>query len=285
MQPFIFLTVDGRGEGRFDLPSNFVGKKGNYVIDQHEDGGGNGAVFSASVRGSGAKVAIKLQRILSPVRRARFDNEIRIQSELRHPGVAELLDSGIVKLGPFDVPWSVIELGGANLRDHVERLGPVEPGRIKEMATEMASALEHLHSKDIIHRDLKPANFVWKLNGYGVLMIDFGIAKHVGEDVDGRYFKDLTGSNEFIGAQNFYSQELLAYASDKSTLVDQRSDLFQLGKVIWFCATGHVSMGTPDADDCPLNGRLHAIVSQCLLDKREKRPQSAKRLHEMLQKL
>ncbi|MFX8766462.1 hypothetical protein ABTM49_19755, partial [Acinetobacter baumannii] len=88
----------------------------------------------------------------------------------------------------------------------------------------------------------KPANFVKSFpnqdDPHPLKMIDFGIAKFIGEDVAGRPLDNFTKVGEFVGPQNWSSPELIAYADDKTVVVDQRSDLYQLGLLIWFFFTG-----------------------------------------------
>jgi eukaryotic-like serine/threonine-protein kinase len=54
-----------------------------------------------------------------------------------------------------------MELGERNLREHVQRNGPLHPDLLVSVAIEMTEALVHLHDCSVIHRDLKPDNFVW----------------------------------------------------------------------------------------------------------------------------
>jgi serine/threonine protein kinase len=137
----------------------------------------------------------------------------------------------------------------------------------KVAANDMVEAVLHIHSKGVIHRDVKPENFVVSQQHAGrVFMIDFGIAKYIGEDVAQRPLDNLTKQKEFVGPQAFCSPELLRYARDKAVLVDARSDLFQLGKVLWFMATGMVSAGIPSKRLDPFKGSLHALVSALLSD-------------------
>ena len=140
----------------------------------------------------------------------------------------------------------------------------------------LRGALDHLHAKGFVHRDIKPDNFVWVENSNTeVMMIDLGIAKRTTEDVSGRPLDIFTRTLEFVGPAFFSSPELIAYARDKTVTVDQRSDIFQLGKTIWFLATGQVSAGVPARRRCPVSGRLHSLVTRMVDDDPAGRPESA----------
>lgn len=106
-------------------------------------------------------------------------------------------------------------------------------------------------------------------------MIDLGIAKRVDEDVSARPLDRFTTQQEFVGPVFFSSPELIAYASDKSQPVDRRSDLFQLGKVLWFLATGRIAAGIPFRRDCPADGKIWDIVMGLLPDNPSDRPNHA----------
>ena len=176
----------------------------------------------------------------------------------------------------IELPWVAMDMGGSNLRRQVEAAGPITGQAFKDAAFDMCDAVAHIHEQNMIHRDIKPENFVADASRPGrLLMIDFGIAKYVGEDVDGRPFDDFTKQKEFVGPQAFSSAELLEYARDKSVVVDRRSDLFQLGKVLWFMATGIVSAGIPSRKLDPFNGPLYELVSSLLCDDPNDRLQSA----------
>lgn len=273
MGRFISLFESGRPLGQFDLPDVVVGNTGyQFRLINAVGGGGNGVVFRARPLGPlGEEIdhcAIKLLRQQDVTRRDRFANEARIMQRLDHARVAQFFDEGEVIVGSsVHVPWLAMELGERNLREHVQRFGPLPPDRLITVAVQMCEAVNHLHDRGIIHRDLKPDNFVWDGEDEdAVKMIDFGIAKLVGEDVSGRPLDQFTKQMEFVGPVFFSSPELIAYSQDKSQPVDQRSDLFQLGKTIWFLACARISAGVPAKRLCPFGGNLHAIVEALLQD-------------------
>ncbi len=291
--PFVEIH-DGRNWIRYDLPWGLTGEHGftfRLGVAVRNPKGGNGIVFRAEPQGKLAAeidtCAVKVLRRQDAARTDRFVNEIRIQKELKSHSIAQHFDNGWVDLTQnLAVPWMAMELGEANLRDHVQRLGPLRGQQVVNVGRQMCDALSHLHSKNIIHRDLKPDNFVWSgADDQSVLMIDFGIAKFIGEDVSGRPLDQFTQNMEFVGPVFFSSPELIAYAQDKSSPVDSRSDLFQLGKTLWFLACGKISAGIPSRRDCPLGGQLHNLVVELLQDSPQDRPAEAASVKEALESI
>lgn len=271
---FIELYENRRYCGKFDLPREVRGSDGGvFTLGRSKTGGGNGIVFEAQSPRYGL-CAVKLLRQQDDTRFDRFQNELRIMRMLEHPRIARFLDSGQIDFpGGYRAPWVAMELGDGNLRQHVQQKGAIRNKTLVSAGAQMCEALEHLRSKGIVHRDIKPDNFVWR--GEDLLMIDFGIAKLLGEDVSARPMDQFTRDQELVGPMFYFSPELIAYGSDKKVLVDHRSDLFQLGKVLWFVATGQVSAGIPSSRQCPFGGQLHRIVASLLHDDPNDRPNSA----------
>lgn len=295
----VFLQVPGHGSQKFDLPPSRLGStdgQRTFELKSHAGGGGNSAVFVADCYEHGRFVrrcAVKMLKQLDPTRVDRFRNEVRILKELNHDRIAAYYSEGELLLpaehhGPGGkvMPWVAMDLGGDNLRRNLDESGPFSGQRFVTAANDMCDALEHLHGQGILHRDVKPENFVFDTRSSDrIKMIDFGIAKYIGEDVAGRPFDNFTKMTEFVGPQAFSSPELLAYARDKKHPVDFRSDLFQVGKVMWFLATGVVSAGIPSRKADPFGGTLHALVSELLADDPRDRPQTLPEVRGALAKL
>ncbi len=150
-------------------------------------GGGNGIVFEAYRQNPQGELdrhcAVKMLRRQEDKRLDRFRNEARVLQELgEHQRIAPYYDYGETRVTAggqnYAVPWIAMELGGTNLRDHVNNRGPLAPRVVIETGIQVAQAIGHLHAAGFVHRDVKPANIVWEGNENGsVLMIDFGIAK------------------------------------------------------------------------------------------------------------
>lgn len=285
---WIELRENGRRIGRFDLPDTLPGPDGTiFRLYRAVRQGGNGVVFEARQE-SGADglvqtCAVKFLKERGETRVDRFNNEVRVLESLTSPRISAAFGKGEVRLGTHDVPWVAMELGAANLRDHIDRNGPLARNVLIPVLLQIVDALEHMHEYGFIHRDIKPANFVWETGGSSdVLMIDFGLAKRLGEDVSARPLDSFTRHMEFVGPVFFSSPELIAYASNKLTPVDHRSDLFQFGKVAWFLGTGTISAGVPSRRLCPAGGGLWDIVMELIADDPEERPTDAEAVRELL---
>ena len=270
------------------LPSVISGTNATFKLGKVLRQGGNGIVLEANRRAAGGdnlgKCAVKFLKHLGASRADRFQNEARVLEQLDHHRISKYFANGAIQLGPHKVPWIALELGGENLRRHVDANGPLASHVLQAVAIQAAQAIGHLHSIGFIHRDVKPENFVWDgAAPESIQMIDFGLAKRVGEDVSARPLDQFTQQAEFVGPVFFSSPELIAYATNKAESVDERSDLFQLGKTLWYLATGRISAGCPNARHCPMGGALHRLVVELLDDDPDGRPATAleveKRLH------
>lgn len=269
------LSENGRTE-RIDFPNRLelAGEGGRrFRLQKAVQSGGNGVIFEADCLlpdGSNeGLVAVKLLKDLNSVRQDRFDNEIRILRELDHPKITKCFGAGRELLGAqqIEVPWMAMSLGDENLRKHMDnRGGPLEPRKAISVCKQLCEALSHFHDKGILHRDLKPANVVWQTDEdrENIFLIDFGIAKYFDEDVSGRKMDDLTGVTEFVGPSNWASPELLEYARDKSHPVGLKSDLFQVGLILWFLTTNRIGAGIPSKRQDPTEGRIYDVVTGLL---------------------
>jgi len=284
---YIDLFEGSRPLGRYDVPQQVTSTDGRiFHLDGAAKTGGNGVVFEAREFGvgdvTGKPRAVKFLKQLSQARIDRFHNEIRVLKELNSPYISSHFASGAsdVQLpGPTtltrEIPWVAIQMGAANMRQHVEDHGPLSLAQLKSTTFGLCAAIEHLHEKGFIHRDIKPDNFVWRsATSTAPMMIDFGIAKRQGEDVSGRPMDTFTRVTEFVGPVFFSSPELIEYSKNKAHPVDYRSDIFQLGKVLWYLGTGKVSAGVPSRKECPAQGKLRDLVLQMIDDDPDYRPQS-----------
>lgn len=295
MAAYIDLFADQRRLGRFDLPQEVMGERGQrFRLTYAAFSGGNGIVFEGrrltETGGIDRVCAIKLLRQQDLVRTDRFQNEIRILKALRHPYITPFYDSGTIELDSGErilrVPWMAMDLGHHNLRYHVENSGPLSLDETLRVSKQLCEALTYFHDQGMVHRDLKPANVVWTSEARtSIQLIDFGIAKYIGEDVSGRPLDDFTRTLEFVGPVFFSSPELIAYANDKTVEVDRRSDIFQLGKLMWFIATGKISAGVPNRRNCPAGGALRDLVVELIDDDPDNRPQSVRQVMDLLERL
>lgn len=96
---------------------------------------------------------------------------------------------------------------------------------------------------------------------------------------------NVTLEDEFVGPAQWASPELIAYHRDKKHSVDARSDIFMLGKVIWYLAIGRGSAGIPSVRFCPMGGGIHRIVTACLQEHPDDRPGSVGDVEAMLREI
>jgi eukaryotic-like serine/threonine-protein kinase len=155
----------------------------------------------------------------------RFRREARAVARLSHPGIVTVIDRGEADGRQF----IVFELvGGENLKELVEREGPLPVRRALEIGLEVADALAFAHRRGIVHRDVKPQNVL--VNGEGTLKVtDFGIARSL--DVE----HGMTQTGTVLGTSNYIAPE---QASGES--VGPQTDVYSLGVVLFELLAGRV---------------------------------------------
>jgi len=210
-------------------------KVGDYIVERKLGEGGMGAVFAARHPLIGKKVAIK---VLSPALASsseaveRFVREARSVNEIGHRNIVDIflfdkLDNGL--------SYYVMEhLEGRSLHDELLRLGrPLTMPEIAVYIRPVISALTAAHARGIVHRDLKPENIyvVDTDTGPIIKLLDFGIAKLATDGTSS--FKTRTGVP--MGTPYYMSPEQCLGRG-----VDQRSDIYALGIILYQMATGRL---------------------------------------------
>ncbi len=215
---------------------------GNYRIIEEIGRGGMGLVYRAA-RDDGLfdqQVAIKVIRrnIFSATTHEQFATERRILARLHHPHIAHLLDGGVSEDG---APYIIMELiKGVPITDYAAAQGLDLAARLA-LFRDACEALEYAHRELVVHADVKPSNVV-VAEGFGVKLLDFGIARLVGED-SGR-----AGSAHTPG----YSSPA-RLSGERSTPTD---DVFALGVLM-----GKLIEGVAGADQ-----DLHAVAAKAAQD-------------------
>jgi serine/threonine protein kinase len=201
--------------------------------------GGMGAVYRARRTLLGDEVAIKIVRAdhTGPGPRDRFFRESRASARLRHPNIVSILDFNV---DDENHPFLVMELlNGASVRDEIVSRGRLDVAEVQQIVPPLCSALQFAHDLGIVHRDLKPANIVFHEFAPGervYKLVDFGLANL--RDTDETR---LTGPHEFLGTIAYAAPEQLSGAA-----VDQRSDVYSMGAVIFEMLTGRQPFTGPD---------------------------------------
>jgi serine/threonine-protein kinase len=206
--------------------------------------GGMGVVYAAEDTELGRQVAVKflLEGRHRRLSRARFRREARSASALSHPNIATVYDYGETEEG---YPFIVMELlRGQTLFDLLEA-GVPPLARSVPIICEVLEALTEAHRQGIIHRDIKPSNVVVGEHDQ-VKVVDFGLAKSV-EDEDailpdalGAAMPTQTLAGALLGTPLYVSPEQATGAP-----VDQRSDLFSAGAVLYECLAGRPAFAAP----------------------------------------
>lgn len=207
-------------------------KLGPYEIGIALGAGGMGEVYRALDTRLGRTVAIKvLPPHLSndPNLQQRFLREARTISALQHPHICTLFDVG----SQDGRDYLVMEyLEGESLAERLAR-GPLPGDQTLQTAMEIADALQEAHRQGFIHRDLKPGNIM--LTNLGAKLMDFGLAKLLEEeprngDDSPTLSRAVTG---VVGTAAYMSPEQAL-----GQALDQRSDLFSFGIVLFEMITG-----------------------------------------------
>ncbi|MFI5879028.1 bifunctional serine/threonine-protein kinase/ABC transporter substrate-binding protein [Streptomyces sp. NPDC051554] len=196
--------------------------------------GGMGVVHLARTA-DGSLVALKVIRAeyaADPAFRARFRREVRLATGL--------MGRWVVAVTAADTearePWlATAFVPGPSLAEAVDGLGPLPADSVVTLGAQLAEALGELHAVGLVHRDVKPGNIL--LVPDGPRLIDFGIAKGVGTTA-------LTAPDEVVGTPGYLSPE---QTRTRGGEVGPASDLFSLGCVLAYAATGRRPFGTGEA--------------------------------------
>ncbi|MDX1388800.1 MAG: serine/threonine-protein kinase, partial [Acidobacteriota bacterium] len=204
----------------------------NYRLEALVGVGGMGQVYRAWDERLGRTVAVKaLRDYLSQdnVARQRFVREARLASRIVHPYVATVFD---VVEEDRDVYLVMEYVEGRSLKRVLSRrtLSVQETSRY---GREIAEALNTIHAAGLVHRDLKPAN-VMITNENHIKVMDFGVAREYRPaDPDDSSETSITRSGHIAGTPAYMSPEQL-----RGKKVDNRSDLFSLGIILYESVTG-----------------------------------------------
>jgi serine/threonine protein kinase/tetratricopeptide (TPR) repeat protein len=230
-------------------PSLAPGERlGAYQVSSLLGAGGMGEVYRATDTRLGREVAIKVlpsAMAQDPERLRRFALEARSASALNHPNIVVVHDVGTHRGSPYLVSEL---LEGETLRTCLGR-GRLPAKRALEIGAQIASGLAAAHEKGIVHRDLKPENLFLTRDGH-VKILDFGLAKqwpaagHRGETptAETRAMGEAAVSSETdAGTEPGKVMGTVAYMSPEQVrgeAVDQRSDIFSMGCVLYELASG-----------------------------------------------
>ncbi|GAA2466973.1 protein kinase [Streptomyces mauvecolor] len=215
---------------------------GHYRLIARLGAGGMGLVYLGR-SDVGRTVAVKVvqaEYAAQPDFRKRFAHEVAAARRVGGAWTAAVLDSDT----EARVPWVATQyVPGPSLHDVVARdFGPLPEASVHSLADGLAHALTDIHAAGLIHRDLKPSNVLVTVDGPRV--IDFGIARALETLAEG----PLTRTGAVIGSPGFMSPEQV-----RGLKLTPASDVFCLGSVLAYAATGRSPFGTIDSG-------LHALM-------------------------
>ncbi len=213
-------SQDGVKTAKWELSDQQV-LAGRYRIDRFIGQGGFGRVYLSFDLKLHRAVAIKVpdsEHFRSPEDTESFLIEARSAAALDHPHIVPVYDAGQAEAGAVFVVMKFID--GQTLAELISQ-GPAAPALAANLVRDIASALEHAHSRRVIHRDIKPANILIDRFTAEAFLTDFGLA--VREESDSNCYQ-VAGTPPYMSPEQ---------ACGESHRLDARSDLFSLGSVFY----------------------------------------------------
>jgi tetratricopeptide (TPR) repeat protein len=288
-EDFVERIVAGEARELVADAASFAGRRiGAYEVVREIGSGGMGTVFLARRADAAyrAEVALKIVRpgLFSEEALRRFRAERQALASLAHPGIARLLDGGATDDG---VPFFVMEhVEGRPIDAYCAEEGLALPERIR-LFRSVCAAVQFAHANLIVHRDLKPANILVTASGEAKLL-DFGIAKFLGEDDPGR-----TRAGERVLTPDYASPEQI-----RGEPVTTATDVYSLGVVLYRLLTGRAPYSFPsgrssdvervvaerEPEPPALGGDLDTILRKALAKEPERRYASVVELSEDLRR-
>jgi len=260
-----------------------------YTLHEEIGAGATGSVFKARDALLDTWVAVKLLKPeytanSSALERVRL--EIVLSRDIAHPNILRVYHLASYEGGTYlTMQW----IKGGTLADVISERGALPIPDVLALATKLSSALAAAHSHNILHRDIKPGNILLDEEGEPFLA-DFGLARLIGE-------LGLTQHGVFVGTPHYCSPEQVALEE-----LDERSDIYALGLVIFEMATGQrpfeaetvaeilaMQRSTPPPDPTSIlpriPGELAAITLRCLAKDPSDRIANARELEEALRRV
>ena len=211
---------------------------GKYRVDRALGRGGMGAVFRARDMRLDRDVALKVVKadlLSNPDARSRFRREAQVVAKLQHPSIVSIFDYGSLPDGGAFLVMEFVH--GRDLRAALREHGPYAAQEVVRLMQSVCAAIDAAHAAGVLHRDLKPENILLPEGRSDVKVLDFGIAKLVG-DRGGEQEETLTAVGMPIGTPAYMAPEQLAGA-----IVTPQTDLFSLGVLAFELVTGELPFG------------------------------------------
>lgn len=203
-----------------------------WLLEAPCGAGGQGVVWRAVRETDEQPGAVKVFRTSSPEQAARLDAEAEILTKLDHVGIVCILDHGSLPDGSLFLVTEYVD--GCDLA-RLMRAARLAPERVLAIASQVADALAHAHSRGVVHRDLKPANIMDSGDG-AVRLLDFSFASGAQPGAE-----TLTLSGTAFGTPYYMAPERLRHAGD--TPAGPESDIYALGVLLYEMLTGAPPLG------------------------------------------
>lgn len=284
------IRAAGGGGDQLRPGATFAGR---YEVKEILGAGGMGVVYRAFDRELQEPVAIKTLRPEAmaggTVALDRFKQEIRLARRIAHRNVVRTYDLG-EQNGMYFLTMEYVE--GTSLKQLIESRGKLPVAVALTVGKQLCRALEVAHAEGVIHRDIKPQNIVVEPSGF-LKVMDFGIAR-LANPPQG---KGLTEAGTSIGTPDYMSPEQLSGAE-----LDQRSDLYAAGVVLFECLTGrvpfeaettwglvakHLEEEPPDPRkfNAEVSGPLAAVILKAMAKEPKDRFATASEMHDALARI
>src|SRR5262245_38584715 len=275
---------------------------GHYRIERRLGAGGMGVVYLAGDTQLGRSAAIKLLQTnltQDAARVRRFRQEARAASALNHPNILTIYEVGQDDLTAGGAHYIAAEFVDGQTLRALGRGEGLELGQALDILIQVAGALSAAHEAGIIHRDIKPENIMLRKDGL-VKVLDFGLAKLTEQATRPHgvsFARATTQPGVVMGTVNYMSPE-----QARGLDVDERTDIFSLGAVMYELLTGRAPFQGETTGDilvsllageprplaryvAKLPGALQRIIDQAIAKQVEQRYRTARELGAELKRL
>jgi eukaryotic-like serine/threonine-protein kinase len=294
---FVFTIIVARLQRQARKAAVEAKQLGQYRLLEKIGAGAMGVVYKGQHAMLRRPTAIKMLDVdrVNEASIHRFEREVQITCNLNNPHTVAIYDYGRTPEGVFY--YAMEYLDGINLQSLVEEDGPQPEGRVVSILRQICASLYEAHTMGLVHRDIKPANIMLNRRGAEpdvVKVLDFGLVKAVEDGKEGKQSeREMSGTPLYMSPESIQTPES----------VDACSDLYAVGAVGYFLLTGQTAFSArtlgelcqqhltaiPEAPSQrlghPISTELEHAILACLEKSRAKRPQTARDLAAMLDRV